>query len=322
MTPTTNLRLVTTTTDPADALLALFERFAVRKVARGAASEDTRAAYRSALRAWFAWTAERGVDAAAATVEDVESYRATMIAADAAPATIAARLVAVRRLFDAIVWDGQRTDNPADEVEAPRDSRAADDFKALDLDAVRALFAAVPADGSVKALRDRALLALATLHGLRTCELVGASVADLCERAGAPALLVHGKGSKDRVVYLRRDTEAALRDYINARGAVRADEDGEPLFASLDRRTGPGRMDRRGVRKVVDGYLSAAGLKADGLSCHALRHTAATLGYKATRDLRHVQAMLGHADPRTTTRYAHAVDRAENNPAARIAVAI
>jgi len=46
-----------------------------------------------------------------------------------------------------------------------------------------------------------------------------------------------------------------------------------------------------------------------------MRHTATTLGYLHTGDLRAVQELLGHSDPRTTSRYAHVVDMAKRNPA-------
>jgi len=75
-------------------------------------------------------------------------------------------------------------------------------------------------------------------------------------------------------------------------------------------------------RSVVDGYLRQAGLKRPGVSDHALRHTAATLAYKYTRDLRAVQHMLGHADPRTTARYAHLVERLQQNPALAVPVEV
>jgi integrase len=64
----------------------------------------------------------------------------------------------------------------------------------------------------------------------------------------------------------------------------------------------------------TDGYLRKAGLKRPGVSNHALR-TAGTLGYLHTGDLRAVQDFLGHADPRTTAKYAHVVDMAKKNPA-------
>jgi integrase/recombinase XerD len=50
--------------------------------------------------------------------------------------------------------------------------------------------------------------------------------------------------------------------------------------------------------------------------------TTATLAYKYTRDLRAVQHMLGHADPRTMARYAHLVERLQQNPALAVPVGV
>lgn len=80
------------------------------------------------------------------------------------------------------------------------------------------------------------------------------------------------------------------------------------------------RLSRRGVRHVVDGYLRSANVKRPRVSNHALRHTSATLAYRYTRDLRAVQDMLGHQDPKTTARYARVVDRAQSNPALKVPV--
>ena len=74
------------------------------------------------------------------------------------------------------------------------------------------------------------------------------------------------------------------------------------------------------IRMHTDRYLRLADLKRPGISDHALRHTAATLGYLHTGDLRAVQELLGHADPRMTSRYAHVVDMAKRNPALSIPV--
>jgi site-specific recombinase XerD len=88
-----------------------------------------------------------------------------------------------------------------------------------------------------------------------------------------------------------------------------------PLVTAVGHRAGGQRLSRRGLRHLVDGDLRRTGLKRPGISDHALRQTAATLAYKYTRDLRAVQHMLGHPDPRTTVGYAHLVDRVQQNPA-------
>ena len=69
---------------------------------------------------------------------------------------------------------------------------------------------------------------------------------------------------------------------------------------------------------MTDSRLAAAGCAHTGT--HVLRHTAATLSLAKGAQLTQVQAMLGHRDPKTTTAYAHVVDRIKNNPATLIEV--
>jgi len=76
------------------------------------------------------------------------------------------------------------------------------------------------------------------------------------------------------------------------------------------------------TRRAGGNYLPLTGLKREGAFNHALRHTAATLGYLHTGDLRAVQELLGHADPRMTSRYAHVADMARRNPALFIPVKV
>ena len=67
-------------------------------------------------------------------------------------------------------------------------------------------------------------------------------------------------------------------------------------------------------------YLTRTQLKRPRVSDHALRHTAATLAYRYSHDLRAVQDLLGHSDPRTTASYARVVDMARTNPVLSVPV--
>jgi integrase len=121
-------------------------------------------------------------------------------------------------------------------------------------------------------------------------------------------------------VYLRPDTAEHLREYLRLRGEVAADADGTPLFSTSIRHRH--RLTRECIRAHTVKFLQRAGLKRPGISNHALRHTAATLGYLHTGDLRAVQELLGHTDPRMTARYTHVVDMAKKNPALFIPVKV
>jgi integrase/recombinase XerD len=240
---------------------------------------------------------------------------------------VAIKLTLVRRFYDAAVRAGLRVDNPAAGVHAPRGKRAAEDFGYLSEGELALLLHAVRkrvdkrGQPLLQDLRDKALLALLSLQGLRTVEITRANVDDLQRRDEQWALLVRGKGH-DRLIYLREDVGQAVDAYLDTRDLVLPDALGLPLMTAVGNRAGGKRLSRRGVRTIIDGHLCRLDLKRPGVSNHALRHTGATLAYKYTHDLRAVQDMLGHADPRTTARYARVIDKALNNPAAAVPIRV
>ena len=74
-------------------------------------------------------------------------------------------------------------------------------------------------------------------------------------------------------------------------------------------------MTARAIRYLVDGYLEDLGLKAEGISCHALRHSAATWARFGGAKEDAIGDMLGHASVDTTRVYSKIVDRIRENPA-------
>jgi site-specific recombinase XerD len=270
---------------------------------------------------WLAWCRANARHPGVATADDVKRYRQDLVGHGYKRASIAHKLVILRRFYQAAVDAGLRPDNPAAGVRPPREKRALEDFGYLSEVELTLLFRAVPEDGSEPHRRDRALLALLGLQGLRTVELERANTDDLRRRGEQTTLLVRGK-TRDRLAYLRPDVADALDAYLTLRGPVAADAHGTPLFTAVGNFAGGARLGRRGIRKTVDGYLRRTGAKRPGVSDHALRHTAATLAYRYSHDLRAVQEMLGHQDPKTTARYARVVDMAKTNPALTVPVTL
>ena len=300
---------------------AAFAAFLRLDVAAGDASPDTVRAYRSGLRRFADFCTTHDVEPRDVTADDVREYRRDLIEAGHKAATVAARLAAVRRFYDAATWAGIRLDNPATGIKPPRERRADDAGGFLSEGDLRVLLHETPGD-DLPGKRDRAILGLMAIHGLRTVEVHRANVGDLERTGDAPVLRVRGK-TRERTVYLRADTERAVRHYVAGRADLTDMLKPEvPLMVSHGNRGGGQRLSRRGVRRIVDAALARARIKRPGLSAHALRHTAATLSLANGAELGQVQAMLGHTSPTTTAIYAHAIQRAERNPALAIPVEV
>jgi integrase/recombinase XerD len=216
--------------------------------------------------------------------------------------------------------------NPVAGVKPPRERRdPAERITYLEKTEVEKLLEAIPNDGTLKAARDKALLVIMALEGPRTVELHRANISDVVRQGGNLGIRVEGKRNI-RIVPLTSDIANILMNYLDAR-----EENGEtlklssPLFIAVGNRAGGKRISRRGIRLIVDYYLKQTALKQTPgrtISAHSLRHTAGTLALRSGAELRQVQDLLGHADPRTTCIYAHVGDRWENNPALKLGIKV
>jgi integrase/recombinase XerD len=159
------------------------------------------------------------------------------------------------------------------------------------------------------------------LEGPRTVEMHRADIADIVRQGNNFGIRVTGKRSI-RIVPLIPRLAESLQAYLQVRRTAEATlAPTSPLFIAVGNRAGGERLSRSGIRRIINKYLIQCQLKyAPGrtLSAHSLRHTAGTLALRAGADLRQVQDLLGHADPRTTAIYAHVGDRWENNPALKL----
>ncbi len=149
--------------------------------------------------------------------------------------------------------------------------------------------------------RDRAIVQLLLLTGVRIGELAALEVDDvrLTQRTGE-LVIRHGKGDRRRLVPLNRPARAALREWLADRAAhhSRPSVTSGPLWIS---RTGEP-LSVRSLSKIVTAVMAKAGIEE---SAHALRHTVATrLVRDHAHDLVLVADILGHADIKTTRRYA------------------
>lgn len=317
----------TATLVPTETLIEAFADFLEIDVGAGDAANDTILTYRRQLIQFLQWCDRQPLHPATIAKDDIKRYRRWMIEKKQfKPATIALKLSVVRRFYQAAVEKGLLSFNPATGVKPPREKRdPAEKITYLEATEVEQLLATVPEDGSLKSARDRALLAILALEGPRTVELHRANFSDIVRQGNHWGIRVEGKRSI-RVVPLTPDLAQLLLQYLNLREAELGKlRPASPLLIAIGNRAKGQRLSRRGIRSIVDGYLNQADLKYSAgrtLSTHSLRHTAGTLALRSGAELRQVQDLLGHADPRTTCIYAHIGDRWENNPALKLGIEI
>ena len=293
-------------------ILADFGEFLRLYTAEGDASPLTIKNYHAQAGQFVKWCDAERVNPARATEHDVIAYRKHLVDAGFKPSTVALKLAVVRRLYEAARWRGLRQDNPALGVKAPRDRTAQDErVKYLPLEGLKAVLAA-PKGDRPQAVRDRAILALMGIHGLRRAEVACLQLAGL-DLDGKTAR-VTGKGRKVRTVYLIPRTVELLSSWLRVRETVGMPDVAEVFVVTGNRSRGSG-LSVRAVAALVDKYLAAVGLKSEGISCHALRHSAATWSRFGGAKLDTIADMLGHSSTDTTRIYARVVDKMTDNPA-------
>jgi integrase/recombinase XerC len=146
--------------------------------------------------------------------------------------------------------------------------------------------------------RDRLMLELLYGCGIRNSELVGINLEHV--RRSEQAILIQGKGKKQRFVLFGEAAEAALKDYFPVR----------QLLLSTSRKNTPallinhrgGRLTTRSVGRIIKKIAIAKGLSPD-VHPHTLRHAFGTHMLEEGADLRAIQEMLGHEHLSTTQRY-------------------
>jgi integrase/recombinase XerD len=171
----------------------------------------------------------------------------------------------------------------------------------LDRGEMQALLDA-PDPSTREGCRDRAMLHLAFAAGLRVSELVGLRMVDLRLHPD-PCVHVRGKGRRERVLPLWKETAEAVRAWLT----VRAQDVGPELF--LNARARP--LTRSGFEYILAKHVAAATKVAPSItrkrvSPHVLRHTCAMHVLQATHDVRKVSLWLGHATMKSTEIYLRA----------------
>jgi integrase/recombinase XerD len=261
-------------------------RAAVLGFLLGYRNTRTRDAYATDLRGFLGWCQGLGLDPLTdVTRTHLEGWSRHLESDEGlSPSTVARKLAAVCGMYAYATDEGLTTTNPGTRVRRP--SVPADSpTLGLDLTEARLLLAVATRP------RDRALLTLLTLNGLRVSEACNADVTDLGTERGHRVLTVTRKRGRVEQVPLAPLTVDAVNAYLDGR------TDG-PLFTD-DRGD---RLDRHDAARIVARVARAAGI-GKHLTPHGLRHTAVTLALDAGVPLRDVQDMAGHADPRTTRRY-------------------
>ena len=210
--------------------------------------------------------------------------------------SVARSLAAVRSLYRWLAQEGVVEQNPAALVSTPKLPKKLPRVPTIEemnsvLDGQMPEVAPFPQ-------RDRLILELLYGCGIRNSELAGINVDDI--RLSSEAILIRGKGKKERYVPFGDSAKVALAAYLPVR---------QQLLLKLKRNIPAllvnqrgGRLTTRSIGRIVKNIAVANGLSPD-VHPHTLRHAFGTHMLEEGADLRAIQEMLGHERLSTTQRY-------------------
>jgi len=274
------------------------------------ASANTIAAYERDLDAYLGDLTDAGHNGLTARTEEVRAHLAALSGQGVKASTAARKLSAIRQFHAFLYREGLRGDDPTVIIEGPKRGRPLP--KVMSVEAVDRLLgvAAEGIDDETRPLIERigaarlsALLELVYATGLRVSELV--TLPATAVRPGKETLIVTGKGAKERLVVL---SPAAIAAVMRYRALAERQSGGLPSKFLFPADGAAGHLSRQVFARDLKRIAAAAGLPADAISPHVLRHAFASHLLQNGADLRIVQQLLGHADVATTQIYTHVLD--------------
>jgi integrase/recombinase XerC len=211
-------------------------------------------------------------------------------------ASVARHLAAVRSFYRWMAREGLVKQNPASLVSTPKLPKKLPRVPTME-EINTVLDTDLPENASFPE-RDRVILELLYGSGLRNSELINLNLDHI--HWSNEAILVHGKGSKQRIVPLGESAAWAIREYLPKRQELlKAKKKTNPALLLNLRGT---RLTTRSVGRIVKQIAIARGLP-DDIHPHTLRHAFGTHMLEEGADLRAIQELLGHERLSTTQRY-------------------
>jgi len=258
--------------------------------------QSSKLLYRRTLKQYFSWVSKKGYLLSEIARPQLLEYKEELLASGMSSLTVGSYITSVRRFYE---WTEANKfyPNVAKGIKTPKRKQQ---FKKQPL---------LPSQATAllnyyqdKALRDYAIITLLLRTGLRTIEVIRASVEDIVFKGSQRVLLIQGKGrdEKDNFVLLTDKTYQPIAEYLATRGNPTGSA---PLFTSTSNNSSGDRLTTRTISYIAKEGLKAIGLDERAFTAHSLRHTTAVNILRAGGSLETAQFTLRHSNPATTQIY-------------------
>lgn len=290
------------------------ENFLEMMVAERGASLNTIEAYSRDLRAFFDFLDGSESITLSFSTTNIRNYIVNLSDLKFSSQTINRRVSSIRQYSRFLISEGLRFDDPSINIDTPKVRASLP--KVLTEDEVTEILricrkgCETVESGSLAeadAWRLNTLVELLYASGLRVSELVSLKLSAI--RSSNGVIIVRGKGGRERMVPLGLPALNSVNKYLTFRHFHDKSGVSPFLFPSRGKL---GHITRHRFYQNLKILAYSAGIPADKVSPHILRHAFATHLLANGADLRSVQKMLGHADISTTQIYTHVLDERLN----------
>lgn len=265
--------------------------FACLKNEKGKA-ENTLEAYKRDLMEFSGFVKSTGLEGLEnATNAEVVGYLLKLKEEGKSAATVNRKAASLRAFYKYMIEKGYARVNPALDIKSPKIERKSLEY--LTVEEVDKLLS-LP-DGSIRGIRDRAILEVLYATGIRVSEIIEADIEDINLRMGF--ITCNGEHGKARIVPMGRPAKAALEEYVyDARPhLLRKSQKGGKVEKALFVNYAGDRITRQGLWKIIKEYAAKAGIEHK-ITPQTLRNSFAVHMIQNGADLKSLQELLGHED--------------------------
>lgn len=269
----------------------------LQSLAADGKSPCTIANYKGDLQGFNDWLKQQKKPLNSLRYSDLRNWANSLEGKGYTASTRSRKIAAVKSFFKYLLKMEVITQNPADGLTMPKAEKKQP--KVISLDEAKNLLDELRwVQNSDLFFRDYAILATFLYTGVRREEITNIKLADVDLQKGQ--VLIHGKGAKQRFVFINPTLAAILSEYLAVyRELIHSAENSLYLFPSSKNE----KLAVRTINNIVNKAFELAGIKEKGVSAHILRKRFATSIFQGTGDIATTSKMLGHSSPTVTMRY-------------------
>lgn len=259
-------------------------------------SENSVSAYEQDLLKLRTYLEERNIDPVNAQLSDLEDFVYNYFGADSNARSQSRILSGVHSFYRFLLYHNYIDSDPSELLAMPKKELHLPDV--LTVEEINAMVAQIDLSSN-EGHRNRAIIEMLYGSGLRVSELVNLQLSNMYRQEGY--MLIHGKGSKQRLVPISPEAEKWFQFWMEDRAHL----DIKPQFKDIAFLNRYGRqLTRAMIFTIIKRLTTAAGIHKT-VSPHTLRHSFATHLLQNGADLRIIQQLLGHENITTTEIYTH-----------------